>query len=391
MVDPRAPVPVPIAETLLYSSRPDATGLAWVERSWEQAAGSPVGWAVYYTDETRLLAHLEAAGDGATATALRANTSRAARAGTYRARQAEFPDHLYERLDGAVIETAPGRLGFRHAISGSSRVLNGYKIVPESAVSGARPDLTAADIVLYGVPNSDPPPRPSVKVRIVSPEAGEPALVAEVTVTLPAGVTPGQTARLYRSRAGRTDPLSAPVVGTLPFGAADPATGAQVAVFRDIGAAQIKPGARLAGFVTCTWFADAQGAPESGSAVPGLWSRASDPMSVPVIPPAAPAALGFDRFDGSLVAGGLADAGLVLTHIDALNPPALGPYRVRLERALPGEPMAVVWDAAVGGVPLALAAVGDPAGFVTPIGTRYRATLVDPIGRASPPLDVTLT
>ena len=391
MADPRAPVPVPIPETLLYSSRPDATGLAWIERTWAQPAGSPIGWAVYYTDETRLLAHLVATGDTATADALRANANRAARAGTYRTRQADFPDYLYERLDGVVVETAPGMLGFRHAVSGSSRVLNGYKIVPESTISGARPDLAAADLVLYGVPNSDPPPRPSVKVRIVPPETGEPALVAEVTVTLPAGVTPGQTARLYRSRAGRTDPLSAPVVATLPFGAADPATGAQVAVFRDIGAAQVKASARLAAFVSYTWFADAQGASESGSTVSGLWSRASDPVTVAVIPPAAPAALAFDRWKGTAVAGGLADAVLIATHPEALSPPAMGPYRVRLERALPGQPMVVVAETAVGGAPVSLSASDDAAGFVTPTGTRYRATLIDPVGRAAPRLDVTLT
>jgi hypothetical protein len=391
MADPRAPAPVPIPETLLYSARPDATGLAWVERSWPQSAGIGHGWAVYYTDETRLLAHLEETGDSATADTLRANPNRAARAGTYRTRQAEFPDYLYERLDGAVIELAPGTLGFRHALSGSSRVLNGYKIVPESPVAGARPDLTTTDLVLYGVPNSDPPPRPSVRVRLVPPTGSEPPLVAEVTVTLPAGVTPGQIARLYRSRAGRTDPLAAPVVGTLPFGPPDPATGAQVAVFRDIGAAQIKTSARLVAFVTYTWFADAQGAPESGSTVAGLWSRASDPVSVAAIPPSAPAALAFDRFDGTADPGGLADAALVATHPETLAPPALGPWRVRLERALPGQPMTVVSDAAIGGAPVSLRADADPAGFVTPTGTRFRATLFDPVGRAAPALDVTLT
>jgi hypothetical protein len=391
MADPRAPQPVPIPETLLYSARPDATGLAWIERSWTPPAGSTLGWAAYYTDETRLLAHLEATGDAATVAALRAQPDRAARAGVYRTRQAQFPDHLYERLDGAIVALAGGQLALRHAVSGSSRVLNGYKIVPESPVSGARPDLAAADLVFYAVPNSDPPPRPSVRVQIVPPQDGEPPLVAEVTVTLPAGVTPGQTARLYRSRAGRSDPLSAPVVGTQAFDAADPATGAQVAVFRDIGAAAIKSSARLAGFVTYTWFAEAQGAPESGSTVPGLWSRPSDPVSVAVVPPQAPAVLTFDRLVGTADLAGLADAVVVVTHAEPLLPPAMGAYRVRFERALPGGVMQVLSEAAIGGVPLALAAIDDPPGFVTPTGTRWRITLIDPVGRAAPPLDVTLT
>ena len=391
MADPRPPALMPIADTLLYASRPDATGLSWVERTWPHAGGSNARYAVYYTDETRLLAHLKDTGQSALAETLRANPDRAARAGQYRSRQSGFPDRLFERLDNAVVETGPGQMGFRHAISAASRILNAYKIVPESAISGARPDISAADMVLYGVPNSDPPPRPSLAVTLVAPQGAEPDLVAEVTVTLPKGVTAGQTCRLYRTRAGNPDPLRCPVVVQVPFGPPDPVTGAQRAVIRDTGSAEIAPAARLLPFVRYTWFADAQGAAESGSSVPGRWGQVSDPLTLAVVPADAPAAPGFVAFGGVGVADGLSDATLRLSHPALSGAPAMGPYILRLERALPGAAMMTVFDGAIGAAPVEVRPSGDAPGFVTPIGTRYRATLFDPIGRASAPLAVTLT
>ena len=391
MVDPRPPALMPIADTLLYASRPDATGLAWVERSWPHPGGSNARYAVYYTDETRLLAHLTETGQSALATTLRANPDRAARAGQYRSRQSSFPDRLFERLEGAVVETAPGQMGFRHAISAASRVLNCYKIVPESAVSGARPDISGADMVLYGVPNSDPPPRPSLAVRQVASDEDEPGLVVEITVTLPKGVTAGQACRLYRTRSGAPDPLRNPVVARGTFGPPDPMTGAQTVVFRDIGSAEIADYARFAPFVRYTWLADAQGAAESGSSVPGRWGQASDPVTLAVVPSSPPLAFATATFGGTSVADGLTDATVTLGHPSALNAPAMGPYRLRLERALPGGPMQVVFDAGIDGAPIVARATNDPPGYVTPIGTRYRATLYDPIGRAGPALTATLT
>lgn len=388
MTDPRPPAHMPIPETLLYSSRPDATGLAWVERSWP--AASSARYAVYYTDETRLLAYLVEKNQTTLVDQLRGNSDRAFRAGQYRLHQTEFPDRLFERLDGVVMDLGGGKMGFRHAVSGASRILNAYKVVPESPINGARPAISDADMVFYGVPNSDPPPRPMVSVKQVAPEAGEPALVVEVTVRLPKGVTVGQVCRIYRTRMGVADPLRIPVVVQLPFGAADENTGEQRVVFRDSGAAQIAPGAQFTPFTRYTWIADAQGAPESGSSVAGLWGRASDPISIPVVPATSPEPPVFNGFDGTTVAEGVRDVKVNFTSTEgALPPSAMGPYRLRLERAVPGAMMDIVFDGEIGGMPLSLA-TGD-SGEVTPVGTRFRATLTDPLGRSSTSITMTLS
>jgi hypothetical protein len=386
MTDPRPPAQIPIPDTLLYSSRPDATGLAWIERSWSVAASDTAVYAAYYSDENRLLAWLKGEGRTAEANAIAATSDRAARAGMMRAIQGDFPDYLFERLPGAVVAPSATQRRLRHAVSGSSRILNAYKIAAEAPRSGARPDLSGLDMVFYGVPNSDPPPRPAVSVRLVEPQPGEPDLVVEVTVILEAGLTRGQTARIFRTRGTQADPMHAPLVADLPFSAPDPETGRQRAVLRDVGAAGIAPAARLAAFFRYQWLAQAQGAPESGSDVPGMWSRASDPASLATVPPLAPAAPVFDGFGGTPVPGGTQDLTLAISHPLGLAPTALGPWRYEVLRAAPGEEPAMMAAGSVGTVPLQIA---DPVGGgVTPAATRFTVRLFDPVGRPTPTLSL---
>lgn len=386
MTDPRPPAQIAIPDTLLYSARPDATGLAWVERAWTVAAGDRAIYAAYYSDENRLLAWLKAEGRTAEANAIAGTQDRAARAGMLRAIQGDFPDHLFERLPGAVVAPSATQRRLRHAISGASRILNAYKIAAEAPQSGARPALTGLDMVFYGVPNSDPPPRPAVSVRLVEPVAGEPDLVVEVTVVLEAGLTRGQTARIFRTRGSQADPMYAPVVADLPFSAPDPVTGQQRAVLRDVGAAGIAPAARLAAFFRYQWLAQAQGAPESGSDVPGMWSGASDPVSFATVPPRSPAAPVFDGFGGTAVAGGTQDLTLAISHPLGLAPTGLGPWRYEVLRAAPGEDPALVATGSVGTVPFRIA---DPVGGgITPAATRFSVRLFDPVGRPTPAVSV---
>jgi hypothetical protein len=242
-------------------------------------------------------------------------------------------------------------------------------------------------MVFYGVPNSDPPPRPAVTVRLIEPQAGEPDLVVEVTVVLEAGTTRGQTARIFRTRGTQADPMHAPLVADLPFSAPDPVTGQQRAVLRDVGTAGIAPAARLAAFYRYQWLAQAQGAPESGSDVPGMWSRASDPVSLATVPMQAPAAPMFDGFGGTTVAGGTQDLTLAISHPLGLAPTALGPWRYEVLRAAPGEDPALMATGSVGAVPFTVA---DPvAGGVTPSATRFTVRLFDPVGRPTPALSLT--
>lgn len=387
MTDPRPPAQLSIPDTLLYSSRPDATGLAWVERAWAVPASDRSLYAAFYTDEVRLLAWLEGEGRGDEAAAIAGTADRAARAGMLRAIQADFPDYLFERLPGAIAAPSATQRRLRHAVSGSSRVLNAYKIAVEAPDSGARPDLAGLDMVFYGVPNSDPPPRPAVSVKLVAPEGGEPDLVAEVTVVLEPGVTRGVTARLFRTRGERADPMFAPVVADIAFSTPDPVTGRQTAVFRDVGSAQIAPAARLHAFSRYQWFAQAQGASESGSAVPGMWSQASDPVSLPVAPATPPISPVFDGFSGTPVPGGTQDLTLSISHPLGLGPTQLGPWRFEVLKAPPGEAWALLSDGVVSGATLVVPDV-DPDG-ITPAATAFKVRLFDPLGRPTPALTLT--
>lgn len=389
MTDPYPPAQIAIPDVLDYAARPDATGAAWVERD-IPGASSGVKYAVYYADENRLRDHLRetpSAANTALLNQLVAEPDPAARATALRAAQSQFPGHLFERLEGAV-ETSP-TLRFRHALPGSLRVLSAYKVAVEAEANAAGPDLSQLDTIFYGVPNSDPPARPSVTVKLVPPEGGEPALVAEVTVSLRAGVSPGSIARLKRTRSGVIDPLRNPVVATAPFSPADPVTGLQTAVFRDIGAAQIATGARLMSFINYAWIAEAQGAEEPGSvssasgAVPGLWSEASAPATLTLIPDAAPAAPILTGTTSLLATGGLTDIELSFDYPQDLTPGHPGPWRIRVERAVPDAGLTLLSETpATGGTAFS---VNDAD--IVPTGTRFRVRVIDPVGRESPAVE----
>ncbi len=386
MTDPRPPAQIPIPDILLYSSRPDATGLAWVERYWPAPTTNPPNYAVYYTDEIRLLSWLTSEGRTTEATEIAALTNRAARAGRFRAIQSDFPDFLFERLPSAVVDSAAGSRRFRHALSGASRILNAYKIAVEAPASGARPDLSGLDMVFYGIPNSDPPPRPRISVRLVRPLAGEPELVVEVTVTQETGVTRGEIVRIYRTRGGLTDPLQAPLITTLPLPEPDLQTGRQVLIFRDVGAAQIAPSARLAAFTRYQWLAEVQGAPESGSTEPGLWSRPSDPAGLVAVPLTGPTTPLFDGFGGTSVFGGTQNLTLGFSHSLDLRPTTSGSWRLEIMRAPPGELWSLMSAIKIREIPI-LVNDSAPDGF-TPSATRFRAILYDPLGRSAPALEI---
>ena len=138
--DPRPPAQITVPDALQYSGRPDVMGLSMVEYTWNTTP-SQANFAVYYTDENRLVASLADAPSGSDAAALRdalAGTSDpAARATLLRSRAHLFAGHLFERLQDVVSDAGPSRKTFRHAVSGSLRVLNLYRLAAESS-SNAR-------------------------------------------------------------------------------------------------------------------------------------------------------------------------------------------------------------------------------------------------------------
>jgi len=400
LVDPYPPAQLSMPDTLLYSARPDATGKAWVERRWN-SAGPEVNFAVYYTDENRLRDHLRSQSTpvaNSLLQSLEAEPDPAARATLLRANQSLFPATLFERLkDSVAVVAGTGKMEFRHALSGSLKVLSGYKIVAEASATAARPDLSTVDTVFYGVPNSQPPSHPVITAQQVAGEGTEPPLVVELTITHRPGVALAETARIRRTRSGVVDPVRNPVVASVTFGPPDPQSGLQTATFRDSGAALIAPTARLQGFVRYAWLAEAQGAPEPGSSatsdgpVAGLWSKPSVPTTLTVIPDNAPDAAVLTSQTGTPKPGGTGSLTMVFESALDLVATTLGSWIIRVDRRLPGHTMQrLIEKPAEAGQTFTVPGDPNDAGFVVPSGTLYRVHLMDPLGRASQPVDIVI-
>ncbi|RTR06886.1 hypothetical protein [Halomonas nitroreducens] len=389
LVDPRPPAPVPVPDELQYAARPDVTGLCWVEYRWHPQPGQH-HFGVYYSDENRLRSHLDDLDRHDLLDDLDAAADAAARATIFRANEALFPDFLFERLREVNVAFNSGERGFRHPVSGSLRILNFYKVAAE-AESGAKPVLTDVPMIVYGVPNADPPPRPTVQVTPVSAEAGENPLVAQVQINLLTGTTKGLNWRLRRSSVSTQTLARVPVVATGAMGEIDEATGRQQSVYRDDGPVQIAPHAQLRPWVRYSWVAEVQGAPESGSeaagqAVPGLWSRPSDPFSLVLLPEQPPAPPSIDDVQGQTVGSDRRQVQITFSHPDELSGGSVGSYRLRLSRRLASDaPLELLRDEAIGGSGPFV--VSDEASDSTPVpvGTEYLVELVDPLGRASGP------
>lgn len=383
--DLRPPPQITVPDRLQYSARPDVTGLAWIEHRWAPQAGQS-RYGVYYSDENRLTAHIASINRTDILTALGNAADAAARATIWRTHQALLPDHLFEKLDDVIRDTSTGK-AFRHAVSGSLRVLSVYKIAAETA-SGAKPLLGDLPIILYGVPNADPPPRPLVSVSPTSAEPGEHDTVAEVTIRVAPGATAGETWRLRRTATAGANPQAMPIVTTGSFGPVDAVTGEQVATFRDDGPLVIADTARLRPWFRYAWVAEVQGQPESGSVaagtpVPGLWSAPSNAVSLIIVPPTAPPAPAITAITGTTTAGGLTSVSVAISHPGPLQGGELGSFTVRLIRRLPGAPPAIVHEGPIavdGNFTLA----GTSTGEVAPENTEYSVIIIDPIGRSSP-------
>ncbi len=400
MNDPRPPVQIGVPDTLMYSGRPDVTGLSTVEYAWTPAAGQ-ANVAIWYSDENRIVRHLGTAANGSPeatlAAALAATTDPAARATLIRNAPALVPDHLFERLQGVVFDGAAGQKTFRHVVSGSLRVLNVYRIAAESA-SGARVALTSLPLLIFAVPNADPPPRPVLEVKPAAMADNGATYAAEVRITLTQGMTEAVQWRLRRSLVGARDLQRMPVVALGAMGAPD-AKGRQSALYVDEGPVQISPTAKLKPWLRYYWVAEAQGAPAPGSvaagrAVPGAWGSPSDPVSVMLVPPLAPAAVTALAASGSAGAGGgFVGVQLSFTHPHGLAGGALGPYKLRVMRRDPGAPLRLLGTVdlegdgpySVSGMDAAHAADEVPAGSV------FRVVVIDPIGRESTATETVLS
>jgi hypothetical protein len=262
-----------------------------------------------------------------------------------------------------------------------------YKIAAETS-SGAKPPLGDLPIILYGVPNADPPPRPLLSVSPTAAEPGENDTVAEVTIRIAPGATVGETWRLRRTATAGTNPQAMPIVTTGSFGPVDPETGEQMAIVRDDGPLVIADTARLRPWFRYAWVAEAQGQPESGSVaagtpVPDLWSAPSNAVSLIIVPPTAPPAATITAITGTTAAGGLTNVSVAISHPGPLQGGEMGSFTVRLIRRLPGAPPAIIHEEPIA-VDGDFTLAGTSTGEVAPENTEYSVIIIDPIGRSSP-------
>ena len=397
--DPRPPLQIGVPDELQYSGRPDVMGLSMVEYAWDTTP-SQANFAVYYTDENRLVASLADAAAGSDAAVLRAalagTSDPAARATLLRSRPDLFGAHLFERLQGVVSEAGANRKTFRHPVSGSLRVLNLYRLSAESS-SNARVDLSTLPLLVFAVPNADPPSRPVLEVVPADMADNGDTYAAHVRITVTPAATKAAGWRLRRSSLGATERLRMPVVSIGAMGEPDPKDGRQRGEYVDEGPVQISQTATLQPWVRYHWIAEAQGdfAPGSlaaGRPVPGEWSQPSDPVSLMLVPPRPPEPPATLAAAGTSVGGGqFVGVTLTFTHLRSLSGGAMRPYRARIIRRVPGAPMETLAEV---DVPLPLTALsgmrpGD-ASDVVASGTLYRLVLIDPLGRESSATDATL-
>lgn len=386
MYDPRPPAEVLVPDQLQYSARPDMTGLSWVEYRWTPQYGQSK-FGIYYTDENRLRAHLENESKTSVLQALDEANNAAVRATIYRNNTALFPDYLFERLRDVNVSFNSGDKGFRHAVSGSLRILNFYKVAAE-AESGAKPVLLNLPLIVYGVPNADPPARPTITVIPAVPDEGEPDYVAKIEISVAVGTTEGKIWRLRRSSVESHNSMKMPIVNTGILSDIDPKTGKQTANYRDTGSVQISDTAQLKPWVRYSWIAEVQGAPESGSSeagmtVAGRWSVSSDPVSLILLPDSPPDPVTIDSVKRIAVADGFSDVKLSISHNEPLNGGALGSYRLRIMRRFSSvSSLKVLRELEISGDgPFVISGHDDSE--TVPIGTEYVLELIDPLGRVS--------
>ena len=308
-----------------------------------------------------------------------------------------FPSHLFERLQDVVSDAGGGRKAFRHAVSGSLRVLNIYRVSAESE-SSARVDLATLPLLIFAVPNADPPARPVIEVVPEDMTDNGDDYAARVHIKLTPAATQAASWRLRRSSLGATDRLRMPVVSTGAMDAPGPRRQRPAArrVHRCRARADFA-GRDAQAVGSLHWVAEAQGdfAPGSvaaGRPVPGSWSLPSEPVSLMLVPPRPPEPAESIVAAGTSVGGGqYVGVRLTFAHPRVLSGGVMRPYRVRITRRKPGAPMEALAEVDIDVTATEVSGMrpGDAADQV-PAGTLYRLTIIDPLGRESIAAEATL-
>ena len=374
--DPRPPPAVILPDTLAYGSRPDVTGKSRIQLTWTGSPGQS-RYRIYYSDETTLLTSLEKEGSATVAirNAIAAAADAAARAAIFVANKARFEKSKFE----AVSPDNFSGTAFEHRVSGSLRVLVFYRVVPISAANVEGP-FGESTMVPFGIPNSGPPATPLVTVKPVF-ESG--VAQAAIHIRVPRGPVVASEYRLRRSAVESrvVERMPVAITGTVPPLAPDagPEAMQEVVSFRDTGGSELKSPDPLKPWTAYSWAVEVRGAAEAGSSVAGEWSPPSAPVTTAIIPPVPPAAPTDGQWDGANE--------ISFARNEPLTGGSMGAYSIDLYVEPPGEALTFLTTmsadapASAGGrVRFNLA--GPPVS-----GTLYRAMVMDPAGRTSPPSD----
>lgn len=396
--DPRSPEEVTLALTLLYGSRPDATGRSRITLRWTSVAGQ-AGYRIFYADEMRLGAALDkaiAAGGsrGAQAqtirTVLDAAPDAPSRAAVLTTHRSFFDRAMFEQLTDTPLPnpTSGTAMQYEHAVSASLRVLSLYRIVSVSASQVEAP-FTSSGFAAYAVPNTGSPPQP---LLAVAPDPTAPVGVsrAKLTISVPRGLVKAIEYRVKRST--RKDALAHEMITVASGSFVDPLTpperpeDPQVMVIVDDGASILGPSSgTLRPWTQYHWTVEVRGDAELGGGPTAAWSTPSAKTSLLFVPPAPPVAA---QITGAKVGP---DFELRWTVPDPLAGGHVGQYQLELYRKKPGEHerrLAVVSADAPDANGGRNGDVTQPYHYLDaapPVGTMYRVIVRDPAGRTSLP------
>lgn len=371
LIDPRPPAPPVVNTELRYSARPDSLGHARVSLDFPTENG--VRYRVFGSSEPTLLKALENSGHAAIAQSIRQATAGAPRAMAFRAHQAKFGWDHFENLTPQPIVGNGSTQVFVDRLSGGQEVLAFYRVLAEGPQGGLS-EITASELVPFAVPNLGAPSQPVVSRT----DADKDPLVHGVTlqVKVPRGKAVPKAWRLRRTRTPVRDPLRMEVLAEGPV--QNPQVDREGTIFSIDGGTGLQAW-RVYQFAVQVQADAPPGAPLVGTVPPGEWSDASAPVQVTVVPttpPNAPTAVALQA-----VAGGLQ---LTVSHPQAamLGATPMGAFRWEVWRIDPGKrpvKKTLAFERTAGNQWLAVDSGPVEA------KTYVSVSVIDPLGRASPP------
>lgn len=341
LTDPRPPTAPAIPPVLHFTERPDAAGVVTVLLPLPEDPRIE-SWEIYLTTESRLRRAGIAGPDP--------SLERDRRAAAWMDAAETFGREVFDCLTTPPLSASARR--FRTTLPGDLAEVVMYRLVPRGPGGGASP-FSSCPIIPVAVPFSIAPARPDVKVV----GSMDPPVV---TVTARAGRVTASQFRVRLARAADRNVRTATIVAEGQLG---------VDGRIEVTLPALRP------FAKVSVVAEVRGVEELGNPpTPGVWGPPSVPVEFVAVPQTPTqlitAATAIER------AG---DVRVAVTIEGLPDQPFPGPFAVRLyRRSAAGQSPRFVADFPIGHEPSASAVAG----------ASWLVALVDPLGRAAPPVEV---